>query len=212
MKTAAALAAAAVALLVILNGKPEFSNACRPPRGMVNPVVAMEMVRTVTEVDAILGPAPGPDREAMRIKQYIDFAFIVCYSALYLALARMFASRVAIAAAAGGFVAAVCDVFENLGILRVVDMPLERTTQAMVDAIRTPATVKWTLTWLVMATFASLFWTRRGRLARVISVLFFAAAAMGIYGLFDNAWLVWAGFPMLAGLVGLASLFFVRAR
>ena len=32
-----------------------------------------QVARSVGEVDAILGEAPSPDREAMRIKQYIDF-------------------------------------------------------------------------------------------------------------------------------------------
>ena len=144
MKAVAALAAACVALVIILNGKPEFTNASRPPRGIANPVVALQMARDVTEVDAILSEAPSPDREAMRIKQYLDFVFIPCYAALFIALAWTFGSRAARLAGACGVAAAVADVFENIGILRVVNASLAQTSQAMIDAIRVPSLIKWT--------------------------------------------------------------------
>src|SRR5258708_25085519 len=87
------LALACVVMIVILNGNPKFTNASQPPRGIASPVVALEVARNVDEVDAILGEAPSPDREAMRIKQYIDFGFIASYAALYVALAVMFRTR-----------------------------------------------------------------------------------------------------------------------
>jgi hypothetical protein len=203
MKTVAALAAICVALVIVLNGKPDFSSATRPPRGIANPVVALQMARNVTEVDAILSEAPSPDREAMRIKQYIDFVFIPSYAALYIALARVFRHRLAYIAAACGVVAAVADVFENIGILGVVNAPLALTTQGMVDAIRTPSLIKWTLVWIATAIFAWLFLQGAGWLRRSIGVLDAVAAALGFVGLFDNAVLVWAGIPMLLALVGL---------
>jgi hypothetical protein len=204
VKTVAVLAAICVALLIILNGKPDFTSATRPPRGIANPVVALQMARNATEVDAILGDAPSPDREAMRIKQYIDFVFIPCYAALYIALAGMFRHRLAYIAAACGVAAAVADVFENIGILRVVNAPLALTTQGMVDAIRIPSLIKWALVWIATAIFAWLFLRGAGWLLRSIGVLDAVAAALGFIGLLDNAVLVWAGIPMLLALVGLA--------
>jgi hypothetical protein len=56
-------------LIVMLRGAPEFSNASVPPRGIADPVVALQVARNAAEVDDILGEAPSPDREAMRIKQ-----------------------------------------------------------------------------------------------------------------------------------------------
>jgi hypothetical protein len=210
MKTVGALAAACVALVIILNGKPEFTNASRPPRGIPNPVVALQVARNVGEVDAILGEAPSPDREAMRLKQYIDFVFIPCYAALFIALARMFNVRLASIAAICGLLAAIADVFENLGILRAVNATLAHTTQAMVDGIRLPGLIKWTLTWTALAIFGWLFLREAGWLRRSIGTLDVAAAALGFIGLFDNALLVWAGIPMLVGLIGLAVLPFQR--
>ncbi len=206
MKTVAGLAAACVALLIILNGKPSFTSASRPQRGIANPVLALQMARDVGEVDAVLSDAPSADREAMRIKQYLDFAFIPCYVALYFALARIFNTRSATIAAICGAIAGIADVIENVGILRVVDTPLARTTQAMVDAIRIPSLIKWALTWVAIAIFAWLFLHSAGWLRRSIGALDAIAAGLGFIGLFANAVLVWAGIPMFLGLIGLAFL------
>jgi hypothetical protein len=199
--------------LIVLNGKPAFTSASKPPRGITNPVVALQMARNVDEVDAVLSDAPSADREAMRIKQYLDFGFIPCYAALYVAMARIFGGsrqdrppHLATFAAVCGVVAGIADVFENIGILRVVNTPLALTTQAMVDAIRFPSLVKWTLVWTATAIFARLFLRGAGWLRRSIGALDAAAAALGFIGLFDNAVLVWAGIPMLLGLVGVMAL------
>jgi hypothetical protein len=203
------LAVACVALIAILNGNPEFSNASVPPRGIASPVVALEVARNVNEVDSILGEAPSPDREAMRIKQYIDFAFIACYISLYVALAVFFRSPMAVLAAVSGAIAGVLDVIENVAILRIVDVGLRDTTQSMVDAIRYPSLAKWALAFLATGLFGYLFSKRSGWLSRSIGAASLAAAGLGIFGLFDNAFLVWAGIPMLAGLIGMAAKFLV---
>ncbi len=78
-----ALAVLNLAMIALISGRPSFSNASRPVRGISNPILAMEVVRNVAEVDAILGDAPSPDREVMRIKQYADFGFIGGYAGLF---------------------------------------------------------------------------------------------------------------------------------
>ena len=201
------LAAACLVMIVILNGAPLFSNASVPPRGVPDPVVALQMARNVTEVDAILGKAPSPDREAMRIKQDLDFAFIAAYASLYVALARLFRTPVAMAGAVCGVAAAICDVFENLAILRIVRVPLSETTQAMIDSIRNPSLAKWTLAFTATAIFAALFWRTNSRAMRFIAICDGIAAVLGFYGLFENAFLVWAGIPLVAGLAGLVVVF-----
>src|SRR5580704_1176413 len=79
-------AAGACALLclivsVLLLGKPSFSDASLPVQGIVDPVIALQASRSITDIDYVLGEAPGPDREAMRVKQYVGFAFIAAYTA-----------------------------------------------------------------------------------------------------------------------------------
>ncbi|MBZ5604521.1 MAG: hypothetical protein LAO79_19640 [Acidobacteriia bacterium] len=201
------LAVASIAMIVILNGAPLFTNASRPPRGIASPIVAIEVARNVDEVDAILSDAPSPDREAMRIKQYLDFAFIACYAGLYIALARWFGQRLAVIAAICGLAAAVFDVVENFAILRILDLPLRAITQGMIDAIRYPSLAKWTLAFVASALFGVLFWKRQRRRFRFIALLNFAAAALGIFGLYDNSFLVWAGIPLAAGLLATIAAF-----
>jgi hypothetical protein len=205
------LAVLNLAIIAILLGRPSFSNASRPVRGISNPVLAMEVVRDIAEVDAILSEAPSPDREAMRIKQYIDFAFICAYSALFVLMSILLIPQgraAAIVAAILGVATAIFDVIENVGILRVVDTPLDRTTQAMIDAIRYPSLVKWTLAALTLSLLGILFARVQGIGPRIVGGLNLIAALLELLGIYDNMLLMWAGIPTLGGLIGLAILFF----
>src|ERR1700728_1722245 len=86
-RLAGALAVLCLAIATVLVGKPSFSNASLPVRGIEDPVIAIQAARSITDVDWVLGNAPSPDREVMRIKQRIGFAFIGAYTALLLTLA-----------------------------------------------------------------------------------------------------------------------------
>ena len=144
------LCAACVFWFLILAGKPAFTNASRPPR-FGDPQLSLQFVRNLEDVDAILGDAPSPDREVMRIKQYIDFAFIASYASLFIALslrgwqAGGWRRTVGIAAMLCGIAAAIFDVVENIAILRILDIPLYLTGPGMLDAIRRAAIAKWLL-------------------------------------------------------------------
>ena len=208
------LALLCVVMMVLLAGKPAFSNASRPPRGITDPVLALQMARNVEEVDAILSEAPSPDREAMRIKQRLDFGFIACYVALYLALSARLArsfqwGRVpAIAAGLCGVAAGVFDMMENLAILNILDVKLSQTTQAMVSAIHRPSLAKWTLAFAAIGLLSSYFLAQPRWTMRMVGALFVATAAVGFYGLHDNQFLMWAGYLMLAGLGAVAAALF----
>ena len=194
-----------LATIAILSGPPHFSNASRPVRGISNPVLAMEVVRNVNEVDEVLSDSPSPDREVMRLKQYADFGFIVCYSALFVLLAKLLGAR---AIAVVGLAGAVCDMIENIGILRIVDMSLSHTTQAMIDAIRYPSLVKWALVSLAMGFLSVMALRTTSKGLRVVGALNMIAALLGLCGLFDNQFLAWSGLPMLAGFLTLGILYF----
>jgi hypothetical protein len=222
-RTIGVLALLNILMIGVLLGHSWFSNASLPPRGISDPIVALEVARNVDEVDAVLGDAPSPDRETMRLKQYVDFGFIGCYAALFLALGRLLSRTlppeaprwvrpVAIAAVVCGIAAAGFDVMENLAILRLLDVDLRHTTQAMVDAIRLPGIAKWSLTFVALALLSSGFLSRRGWMIRLVGAAEGITAAMGFFGLYDNAALVWVGIPMIASLAGLAVLFFPAGR
>jgi hypothetical protein len=204
------LAVLNLAMIGIL-GRPSFSNGSRSVRGISNPVLAMEVARNVAEVDAILSDSPSADREAMRIKQYADFGFISGYAGLFVVTGTLLIPRgraIAILAAVLGVVAAIFDVIENLGTLRVVNTDLAHTTQAMIDAVRYPSLIKWALASLALGLLAILFLRLKRAGPRVVGALYLIAALLGLYGLYDNAILQWTGIPMLAGFIGLAILYF----
>jgi exosortase/archaeosortase len=147
----------------------------------------------------------------MRIKQYADFGFISGYAGLFVVTGTLLIPRgraIAILAAVLGVVAAIFDVIENLGTLRVVNTDLAHTTQAMIDAVRYPSLIKWALASLALGLLAILFLRLKRAGPRVVGALYLIAALLGLYGLYDNAILQWTGIPMLAGFIGLAILYF----
>jgi hypothetical protein len=156
------LAMLTVAAFFLLLGRPYFTNASKPPR-FGDSMLALQFARDVQDVDWILGDAPSPDREVMRVKQYVDFGFIACYTALFIALSvlviRKGGLRKATGIAAGicGLAAGVFDVFENRAILNLLDVPLRATTPAMIQAIRGPSTAKWILAGVTLVLLAVSF-------------------------------------------------------
>jgi hypothetical protein len=211
-RLAGAWAMLCLALAMLLLGKPYFTNASRPPRGIADSGVAIQVVRSIGEVDLILSEAPSPDREVMRFKQRIDFAFIAAYSALFFTLAWLlmraggwgWAAGPAAMFCAGG--AAMFDVIENRAILRILDVPLYRTTPQMLAAIRSASTAKWNLAGLTLALLSGYFFHSPRWSVRLIGMLFLITAGMDFYGLRDNRFLVWQGLPGFAALAGIAVL------
>jgi len=208
------LAVLNLALIALLLANPSFSNASKPPRGLHDPVLALQMARNVDEVDDILGSAPSPDRETMRFKQYVDFAFIASYTALYLMLSILLArtypwGRIpAIAAAVCGVAAAGFDVAENFAILRLCDMRLSQTTQAMLDAIRHASLAKYALALLSTGLLAGYFLADSRRVMRLAGVLSVLAVLLGLVGFIDNNFFSYAGIPWLGAWLCLAGVFF----
>ena len=202
-----ALAVLCLVVLAVLAGKPAFTNASQPPRGIRDPMIALQMARDAGEVDAILGESPGPDREAMRLKQYIDFAFIAGYVALFGAMGAALArrSRWGLLVAVSGVAMGVPDVLENLAILRLLPVELDNTTQAMIDAIRQASAIKWSCASAAMVVLSLFFLDARRWRARTVGVVNFAAGALLCWGLVSNSVLVWGGGVMAAGVLASAA-------
>src|ERR1700744_6159007 len=137
-RLAGGCAALCLFIAVLLLGKPSFSNASLPVRGVSDPGVAIKAARSVVDVDYVLGEAPSPDREVMRVKLRLGLAFIAAYTALFLSLALLLlrsggaGSMVAPAALACALGAAGFNAAANLAILRILDVPLESTTAPMI--------------------------------------------------------------------------------
>ncbi len=213
---AGALAVLCLAVAALLVGKPSFSNASLPVRGIDDPVIAIQAARSLTDVDWVLGNAPSPDREVMRIKQRIGFAFIGAYTALFLTLALLLLRAGGLGRIAGpaamicALATAAFNIAENLAILRILDVPLYATTAPMIGAIRSASFASWALAALTLALLSALFLRSPRMLMRATGALFLVTAAMQIYGLRDNRFLVWEGGPAGLALLGVAAAMLLR--
>ena len=202
-RIAQALAVLCLVILIVLGGKPDFTNASQPVRGIHDPGIALQVARNVEEVDAILGPAPSADREAMRLKQYIDFAFIATYVGIALAIAASVKRMrpVAVALLLCVLAAGVFDCMENLAILRLLPVNLTDTSQSMIDAIARPSRVKWLLTSLALILLSIFFFRSRRWYLRLLAAWDLGAGGLTCFGVFHNDWLPWAAGLLSAGLI-----------
>lgn len=144
-------ALACAACLGILAGPPYFSTASIPQRWSFDPGLEVQTVTDAEDLRLTLGDAPSQDRETMRLKVKIDFAFIASYGTLLVALGLIAARSggwrrlVGVATALCAVATGVFDVLENLAILDVLDVRISSTTETMLEAIRQPSTAKWSL-------------------------------------------------------------------
>ncbi len=191
--------------LVVLAGRPSFTNASLPVRGVADPVVALQMARNADEVEAIMGDAPSADREVMRVKQYVDFALIAGYLALALliaaALIRTRHRRLALVMGGVAILAALADVLENLGTLRVVNLTLGQLTPVTLDALHLASITKWNLLLSANTLLAIITVARREWVLRAAGLLGLSGAVLTAAGLFYNSILVWGGLFMILGLL-----------
>jgi hypothetical protein len=211
-RLAGLLAALSIAFFVLLTGKPYFTNASRPPRGIRDSQVAIQVARDIPELDNILSDSPSPDREVMRFKQYIDFGFIAVYTGLFLTLAILLGreggwARVAgTAAVVCAAATAVFNAMQDVAILRILDVRLAATTAGDINAIRSASAAKWALAALTLALVSSLFLKKTGWLRRLTGVLLIFSAALIVYGFRDNRFFVYQGYAAGAALIGIAVL------
>ena len=191
--------------LVVLAGRPSFTNASLPVRGVADPVVALQMARSADDVEAVLSDAPSPDREVMRVKQYVDFGLIAGYFGLALviclALRRSGRGRMAWLLVIMAILAAFHDVRENLITLRVVNLSLSQIHTAMLDQLRLISTGKWVFLAAASVLLAAVTVRQRTWYLRTAAALGFSGAALTVVGLFYNSIVVWGGLLMILGML-----------
>jgi hypothetical protein len=205
-----------LAISALLLGPPSFSNASLPVRGITDPVIAIQAARGTVDLDYVLGQAPSPDREVMRVKERIGFAFIAAYSALLLALSvlllrsgglgRMIApAAVVCALGAAGF-----NFASNLAVLRILDLTLEETTAPMINAIRSAGFASWTLAALTLFLLSVYFFRSPKLLSRITGSLLVLTAVLQLIGLRDGQFLVLASVPAGLALLAIAATAILR--
>jgi len=190
-----------VVFLVVLAGRPSFTNGSLPVRGVADPVVALQLARNADEVEEVLGEAPSADREVMRVKQYVDFGLIAGYLGLGLVIGAALGRGRGWPLAGLTIVASLLDVRENLGTLRVVNLGLSQVNPAMLDGLRLTSMAKWTVLAAAITVLASVTAGRKQWYLRSAGFLSLAGAALTVAGLFYNSILVWGGLLMFLGLL-----------
>jgi hypothetical protein len=200
-----------LAISALLLGPPSFSNASLPIRGITDPVIAIQAARGIVDLDYVLGEAPSPDREVMRLKERIGFAFIGAYSALLLTLALLLlrsggpGRMLAPAAIVCTLAAAAFNLASNLAVLRILDVTLEETTSPMINAIRSAGFTSWALAALTLLLLSVYFFRSPRLLSRLTGVLFVLTALMQLLGLRDGQFLVLASVPAGLALLAIAA-------
>ncbi len=202
-RAALALAALCLVFVFVLNGRPYFTTSSFPPRGIMDPHIAVQMVRSVRELDAILGDAPSADREVLRVKQYVDFAYIASYASLLALVSIVFYrwSRWTVAIGIFGFIAALQDVRENLDILQLINTPLSAVTGPMISHLHLMSVIKWGAAALAIGLLGVFTLRARKWYFRLLAAVDLLAAGIILWGLVDNPMLVWAAFPLAFGMI-----------
>ena len=215
-RLAAALAILSFIFFVLLQGKPYFTNASRPPRGIPDSEAAIQVARSAEEIDDILGDAPSLDREVMRFKQYLDLGLLASHTALLMVLAILLSRQggwAPVAAAAAIVCAAAATVFtvvQDVAILRILDVPLVATTPSMMNAIHRASAAKWGLAALALALMASLLWKKGGWWSRLTGALLLLTAVMMAYGFRDNRFFFYQRYAYATALIGIAGVYLAR--
>lgn len=229
--------AVAIGVIVWWMGRSHFSPMeKRFSSGFSNRVLAMELVRTTSDVQEVVGDLGDPNREVMRDNVQKDFFFIPSYGLLFAALGWLLGRseyRLAIWVGAAIVVCAVgagaFDVLENLRIFRVLDARLADTTPAMVESLRAASLVKWALVFISMALLSPIVFMRQElfalpigppRLAFVFGVIialaYLLAAITGMIGLKQNPLIekasMFMSLALLLTVLLLLVTFFARSR
>jgi hypothetical protein len=199
------------ALLMAVLGGLQFEPGALPAArtgGFARPVMALEFVETTDQVGLILDQNNHHNRPAMRNQLYIDFVWLGCYGLLYLALSYLLARRncpwaryLACVAAVCGAGAAAFDVWENVGMLQVVNDPMMSQSMLASLHIRDASIVKWTLSFVTIALLAVTFYGLNKKLS-CIGFFFTLTALAGFISLWYKPLLgIVVPLPMLIGLV-----------
>jgi hypothetical protein len=200
-----------LAVSALLLGQPSFSNASLPVRGITDPVIAIQAARNIVDIDYVVGQAPSPDREVMRFKLRIGFAFAGAYTALLLTLSLLLLQSggvgriIAPASIVCALSAAAFNIASNLAVLRILDVPLEETTPSMINSVRSAAFASWSLAALTLLLLSTHFFRSPKLLAKITGTLFVLAAGMQLYGLHDGQYLVLGSLPAGLALLAIAA-------
>lgn len=173
--------------------------------GFTNPVVAMELVSGAGEVFGILGRPDSPARPAavrtMRLVTWLDFPFLVAYTALYLGIGRLLVARgrargrVTFLLFALPLVVALADVLENREILLLTGTTDPGAMDAALGRLRLFTIIKWYGLYAASGLVAVLVW-REPNGWRWSAPFFGTATVLGSVALVHLPAIEWSMLPL----------------
>lgn len=182
-----AVAALAVALIAVGPTSPVRQGI----HGLSNVVIGFELATEPEHVFMLLGAPGDPDREAairaMDRVNRLDFAFLLAYPALQLAIAAWLVARglaprpllIAVAGLAAAMSAG--DAVENLQLLALSGLTEQDAMLPLLARLRVATAVKWGALFLASAALAPFLWREPSRW-RWAALPFGLAALLGAMG------------------------------
>ena len=187
--------------------------------GYQNRGMALQFVVDGSAIPKILAPDPSVNRPILRNAILIDFPFILCYAALFIAIGVLLSRRncpwaryLGLMAIITGVSAAAFDVRENLNMLKVLDCFPCNPGPALINTINDSALTKWGLSFFTIGLLAIAFQDLPSNLARWISISFTVTALLGLVGLWKHSFLFLSFGPQLIGLALLAFTAFAHPQ
>jgi len=187
----------------------------RLPGGFTKPIIAVELVQTATDFEAIVGSGSEDRRRLWMIASLWpdNFVTIPTYWLVLIVTAWLVVRSRLRAASSFGIAAAVCataaalfDFMENRAMRSALVAATGDLTQEMVNNIRQASLCKWGLLSVSIGLLSSLFIARKDWLT-VVGALYLVTALVGLLGLYHHPALEWMVIPVALGFIGVALTF-----
>ena len=182
------------------------------PAGYTNPVLALELAASGTDIDAINraeGATAFIKKQLAKDSGYIAI-YVVFFSCLAFLFTELISDRskyLSLAAVVCALLAGVFDVFENRGMHKAVATPIGSATDSLANSIRYPSLVKWALIFVFCLLIGVILSRLQGWLL-IPGLAFLIAALLGLSGVTLNLlrpkfyWM----FPMSISMLGVSII------
>jgi hypothetical protein len=182
------------------------------PAGYTNPVLALELAASGTDIDAINraeGATAFIKKQLAKDSGYIAIyvVFFSCLAFLFTELISDWSKYLSLAAVVCALLAGVFDVFENRGMHKAVATPIGSATDSLANSIRYPSLVKWALIFVFCLLIGVILSRLQGWLL-IPGLAFLIAALLGLSGVTLNLlrpkfyWM----FPMSISVLGVSII------
>ena len=182
------------------------------PAGYTNPVLALELAASGTDIDAINraeGATAFIKKQLAKDSGYIAIyiVFFSCLAFLFTELISDWSKYLSLAAVVCALLAGVFDVFENRGMHKAVATPIGSATDSLANSIRYPSLVKWALIFVFCLLIGVILSRLQGWLL-IPGLAFLIAALLGLSGVTLNLlrpkfyWM----FPMSISMLGVSII------